>query len=196
MLRERSITRDEWQAELVESLTLEKLANQVVGQRARVGAMEIDAYYADHRADFERPAQVRARQIVVAEPAQGEQLLSRLRKGEGFATLAREHSLAPEAAQGGDLGFFGRDEMPQEFGAVFDMAPGKPSALIKSDYGYHIFLVEEKRPAARLSRQEAEQEIRARLEMERREAIYQEWLQELRGKAAIEVDWSQFEKQP
>jgi parvulin-like peptidyl-prolyl isomerase len=83
--------------------------------------------------------------------------------------------------------------MPPEFEAVFALPVGKPSPLIKSDYGYHLFLVEAKRPAAQLSRQEAAAEIRARLEAELREAIYQEWLQELRGKAVIEVDWRQLE---
>jgi peptidyl-prolyl cis-trans isomerase C len=70
------------------------------------------------------------------------------------------------------------------------------SSLVKSDYGYHLFLVEGKRPAARLSRQEAEREIRSTLEAERREAVYQEWLEELRGKATVAVDWRQLEPQP
>ena len=76
---------------------------------------------------------------------------------------------------------------------VFDLPVGKLSPLVKSDYGYHLFLVEEKRPAARLSRAEAGREIRVLLEAERRETVYREWLQELRGKAAVTVDWSQLE---
>lgn len=196
MLRERGLTLAEWQAELAQSLLLDKLVNQVVGERGRAGDMEIDAYYAAHRSEFDRPAQVHARQIVVADQATGESLLARLRKGEAFAALARAHSLSPDAEQGGDLGFFGRDEMPPEFDAVFDLPVGKPSALVKSDYGYHLFLVEEKRPAAHLSRAEAAQEIRRTLEAQRREAVYQEWLQELRGKTAVEIDWNQLDPNP
>jgi parvulin-like peptidyl-prolyl isomerase len=128
---------------------------------------------------------------VVTDPVEGEQILVRLRKGESFAEIAKRQSLSPEAEQGGDLGFFGRDEMPPEFGAVFALPVGALSPLVKSEYGYHLFLVLEKRPAARLSRQEAEREIRALLETDRRETLYQEWLQELRGKATIEVDWRQ-----
>ena len=86
--------------------------------------------------------------------------------------------------------------MPPEFDAVFSLPAGKVSPPIKSDYGYHLFLVEEKRPAARLSRQEAERGIRATLEAERRETLYREWLQELRGKAKVEVDWRQLEPKP
>ena len=196
MLTERGLTLAEWQAELVQSLTQDKLAIQVVGDRARAGAMEIDSYYAEHHAEFDRPEQVRARQIMVATLAEGEAVLARLRKGLPFAAAAREFSLSPEAAQGGDLGFFGRDEMPPEFAAVFDLPVGKQSPLITSDYGYHVFLVEEKRPAARLSRQAAEQEIRAQLEEARRETLYQEWLQTLRGAAKVEIDWRQLETNP
>jgi peptidyl-prolyl cis-trans isomerase C len=193
MLQERGLTLAEWQTELTQNLMLDKLVDQVVGERSRISEQAIDAYYAEHRAEFDRPAQVRARQIVVAEQAEGEQILANLRRGEAFAEAAQRHSLSPEGAEGGDLGFFGRDEMPPEFEAVFALPVGKPSPLIKSDYGYHLFLVEAKRPAAQLSRQEAAAEIRARLEAELREAIYQEWLQELRGKAVIEVDWRQLE---
>lgn len=193
MLRARSLTVDEWRAELTESLLLGKLADQVVGERGRVGEVELDAYYAAHRADFDRPVQVRARQIVVTDQATGERVLAELRKGAGFAEVAKRVSLSPEAERGGDLGFFGRDEMPPEFALVFDLPVGKLSPLVKSDYGYHLFLVEAKRPAARLSREEAGREIRRLLEAEHREAVYQEWLQELRAKAAVTVDWNQLE---
>jgi peptidyl-prolyl cis-trans isomerase C len=194
MLKERGLTLTEWQAELVQSLLLGRLIDQVVGERHRVGDQDIDAYYGGHRDEFERPAQVRARQIVVAEQGEGERILALLRSGEEFAGLAQRHSLSPDAAQGGDLGFFGRDEMPPEFEVVFTLPVGKVSPLIKSDYGYHLFLVEAKRPAARLSRDEAAGEIRRQLEAERREALYQEWLQELRGKAVIEIDWRQLDR--
>jgi peptidyl-prolyl cis-trans isomerase C len=193
MLKERGLTLEAWQAELLENLTLDKLIDQLVGEHGRIGEMEIDAYYAAHRADFDRPAQVRARQIVVADQATGERLLAQLRKGASFAELAKRESLSPEAASGGDLGFFGRDEMPPEFDVVFSLPVGKVSPLVKSDYGYHLFLVEEKRPAARLNRQEADHEIRTLLEAERRETIYREWLQALRSKATVAIDWRQLD---
>lgn len=196
MLQERGLTLGEWRTELTQNLLLDKLTDQVVGERGRIDAAEVDAYYSAHRSDFDRPDQVRARQIVVADQAEGERVLSRLRSGEPFARVAETASLSPDAERGGDLGFFGRDEMPPEFDAVFSLPAGKVSSLVKSDYGYHLFLVEEKRPAARLSRQEAEREIRTLLEAERREAVYQGWLEELRGKAAVEVDWRQLEPRP
>ena len=68
-----------------------------------------------------------------ADRAAAEQALARLKRGEPFAEVARSASFAPEAEQGGDLGFFGRDEMPPEFDAVFSLPVGEISPLIKSN---------------------------------------------------------------
>lgn len=194
MLRERGMTVESWQAELRQSLIMEKLLNEVVYASVVVAEEEIAAYYKDNHADFDRPAQVRARQIVVAEEAVGHKVLGLLRQGEDFADVAAEYSLSPDAEQGGDLGFFGRGRMPAEFDdTVFDLPVGRLSDLVKSEYGYHIFLVEEKRSAARLSQNDAQDEIRRILETRKQEEAYQGWLQDLRSRAAIEVDWNQLE---
>ncbi|MCK4536555.1 MAG: peptidyl-prolyl cis-trans isomerase, partial [Desulfuromonadales bacterium] len=114
---------------------------------------------------------------------------------QSFETVARKHSLSPDAQQGGDLGFFGRGQMPAEFDdAVFALPVGRLSDLVKSEYGFHIFLVEKKRAAARLSQKEADREIRRILESHKQEEAYQGWLQDLRSRATIEVDWNQLEK--
>lgn len=194
MLRERGMTVESWQAELRQSLIMEKLLNEVVYASVVVAEEEIAAYYKDNHADFDRPAQVRARQIVVAEEAVGQKVLGLLRQGEDFADVAAEYSLSPDAEQGGDLGFFGRGRMPAEFDeAVSDLPVGRLSDLVKSEYGYHIFLVEEKRSAARLSQKDAQDEIRRILETRKQEEAYQGWLQDLRSRSAIEVDWNQLE---
>jgi len=194
MLRERGMTLDSWREELRQNLVMEKLLREVVYARVVVAEEEVAAYYEEHRADFDRPEQVRARQIMVTDEAQGKQVLGLLRQGEDFTEVARQYSQSPDARQGGDLGFFGRGQMPGEFDAVvFDLPVGRLSKLVKSDYGYHIFLVEEIRPAARLSQKEAEREIRRVLEAGKQEEAYQNWLQELRSRASIEVNWDQLD---
>lgn len=194
MLHERGLTLPAWREELKESLIMEKLLEQAVYSRVDVSDMEIAAYYEANRKEFDRPAQVRARQIVVATEAEGQEVLGQLRQGRPFAEVAAEHSLSPDAEQGGDLGFFGRGEMPPEFdNVVFDLPVNRLSELVKSEYGYHIFLVEEKRKAARLSRKEATDEIRQILESQKKEDVYLDWLQEMRARAEISVDWAQLE---
>jgi peptidyl-prolyl cis-trans isomerase C len=195
MLKERGLTLAFWREELKESLIMEKLLDQAVYSRVTITDMEVAAYFKDNHDQFDRPTQVRARQIVVAEEAEGQKVLNLLRQGQPFAEVAAEYSLSPDAQQGGDLGFFGRGEMPPEFDEiVFDLPVSRLSKLVKSEYGYHIFMVEEKRNAARLSKQEATEEIMSILEALKKEEVYLGWLQEMRARAEIAVDWAQLEE--
>ena len=195
MLAERGLTLESWREELKESLIMEKLLEQAVYSMASVSDEEVAAYFKINRDQFDRPEQVRARQIVVADEAEGQEVLGILRQERSFAEVAAEYSLSPDAEQGGDLGFFSRGEMPPEFDAiVFDLPVKRLSDLVKSEYGYHIFLVEEKRKAKRLNKKEASDEIRAILEGRKKEEVYLAWLQDMRARAVISVDWAQLEK--
>ncbi len=195
MLQDRGLSMAAWREELRESLIMEKLMEQAVYPSASVTDEEVAGYYEANRDQFDRPAQVRARQIVVATEADGQKVLGLLRQGVPFAEVAAQYSLSPDAQQGGDLGFFARGQMPPEFDdVVFDLPVNRLSDLVKSDYGYHIFLVEEKRKAMRLSKQDAAAEIRATLEATMKEELYLRWLQDMRAKAVIAVDWPQLEK--
>jgi peptidyl-prolyl cis-trans isomerase C len=191
MLRERGVTLDSWQRELTQNLLMEKVVRQAAYSGVTVEEEEVAAHYQEHREDFDRPEQVRARQIVLSSEAEGQRILGLLRQGEPFAEMARQHSLSPDGEQGGDLGFFARGEMPPEFDAVvFSLPVGRLSDLVKSEYGFHIFLVEERRKAMRLGLDSVQDEIRAELRAEKEDQAYQEWLRKLRVQAAIEVNWS------
>lgn len=191
MLKERSITLEQWRKELEQSLLIEKLARQVVYPDVTVSDEEVVAYYEENKDDFDRPAQVRARQIVVASQEEGERILGLLRAGEAFEAVARQHSLSPDSDHGGDLGFFSRGEMPVEFDqVVFTLPLGQISDLVKTEYGFHIFLVEERRDAVRLTLNQVRDEIRDELRAEKEELAYQQWLVDMRGRSKIEVKWS------
>ena len=76
-----------------------------------------------------------------------EQLLAQIRKAPAsFAELAKKKSKDPGASDGGDLGFFTKDQMVPEFStAAFALEPGKISEPVKSQFGWHVIKVEEKR---------------------------------------------------
>ena len=191
MLKERAITLEQWRKELEQSLLIEKLARQVVYPDVAVSDEEVAAYYEDNKGDFDRPEQVRARQIVVASQEEGERILALLRGGEAFETVARQHSLSPDSDHGGDLGFFSRGEMPAEFDqVVFTLSIGQISDLVQTEYGFHIFLVEERREAVRLTLSEVKDEIRDELRAEKEALAYQQWLVDMRGRSKIEVKWA------
>ncbi len=189
-LRERGTNLKDWSEELRRNLLMEKIIAEAVYSRVSVSDDEISAYFAQNKVEFDRPDQVRARQIVVANEDEGQKVLGLLRQGEPFADVAGQFSMSPDAEQGGDLGFFARGEMPAEFDAVvFKLTPGLLSDLVKSEYGYHVFLVEERRKAHRLSLDEASDDIRQHLTNVKEASAYLQWLQDLRIRASIEMSW-------
>lgn len=89
--------------------------------------------------------EIRARHILVQTEAEAKAALKRVRDGEDFAKVATEVSRDP-GSQGGDLGWFTKDQMVPEFAnAAFAMEPNQISEPVKSQFGWHIIKVEEKR---------------------------------------------------
>src|SRR5947207_9437251 len=90
--------------------------------------------------------EVHARHILVESEDDAKAIKAELDKGGDFAELAKKKSKDPGASDGGDLGFFTKDQMVPEFSSVaFSLEPGKISDPVKSQFGWHVIKVEEKR---------------------------------------------------
>jgi peptidyl-prolyl cis-trans isomerase C len=102
--------------------------------------------YDDAAKQIASEQEVRARHILVETEDEAKAIKAELDKGADFAELAKKKSKDPGASDGGDLGFFTKDQMVPEFSAVaFALEPGKISDPVKSQFGWHIIKVEEKR---------------------------------------------------
>jgi peptidyl-prolyl cis-trans isomerase C len=90
--------------------------------------------------------EVHARHILVEGEDEAKAILEQLKGGADFAKLAKEKSKDPGAAEGGDLGYFTKDQMVPEFADVaFKMYPGQLSNPVKTQFGWHVIKVEDKR---------------------------------------------------
>jgi peptidyl-prolyl cis-trans isomerase C len=90
--------------------------------------------------------EVRARHILVETEDQAKAIQADLKKGADFAELAKQKSKDPAAADGGDLGYFTKDQMVPEFADVaFKLDKGQISDPVKTAFGWHIIKVEDKR---------------------------------------------------
>jgi peptidyl-prolyl cis-trans isomerase C len=102
--------------------------------------------YEDASKQITGEQEVHARHILVETEDEAKAIAEELKKGADFAELAKKKSKDPGASDGGDLGFFTKEQMVPEFSNVaFALEPGKISEPVKSQFGWHIIKVEEKR---------------------------------------------------
>jgi peptidyl-prolyl cis-trans isomerase C len=102
--------------------------------------------YEDAAKQITGEQEVHARHILVETEDEAKAIAEELKKGADFAELAKKKSKDPGASDGGDLGFFTKEQMVPEFSNVaFALEPGKISDPVKSQFGWHIIKVEEKR---------------------------------------------------
>jgi len=110
--------------------------------------------------------EVHAKHILVDNEAEAKKIIAQLKGGADFATLAKQYSKDPSGAQqGGDLGFFKKDEMVPAFAdAAFALQPGQVSPEpVHSQFGWHVILVVERRRAEPPSFDKARDELRQKM---------------------------------
>ena len=110
----------------------------------------VRAEYDKFVADFEPAEEIRASHILVATEEEAKAVKAEIDGGADFATLAKEKSIDPGAANGGDLGFFGKGMMVAPFeAAAFALSDvGQVSDPVQSQFGWHVIRLEEKRQSA------------------------------------------------
>jgi peptidyl-prolyl cis-trans isomerase C len=127
--------------------------------------------------------EVHARHILVESEDEAKAIKAELDKGGDFAELAKKKSKDPGASDGGDLGFFTKEQMVPEFSTVaFTLEPGKISDPVKSQFGWHIIKVEEKR-----SRKAPDfEQVKAQIETYVTRKAQAEYVAKLREAAKVE----------
>jgi len=171
---------------------------QAIRQRMSVTPQDVQRYYEENKQQYSTPEQVKASHILLktegkddaAVKKQAEDLLAKVNGGADFAALATKFSEDETSAiKGGDLGFFGKGAMVKEFDDVaFSLKPGETSGLVKSQFGYHIIRVTDKKPASTRSLEESRVQIEDILKSERAQKEAERISTELAGKLTKPAD--------
>jgi peptidyl-prolyl cis-trans isomerase D len=149
---------------------------QAFKARMSVTASEIQERYRASQAMFSTPEQVRASHILFKTEGkdeaevrvQAERILKRAQAGEDFAALAKQYSEDTSRDQGGDLDFFGRGQMVPEFEeAAWALQPGQITDLVKSDFGFHIIKLTDRRAAATRTLDEVRPQLEDQIKLEK-----------------------------
>jgi parvulin-like peptidyl-prolyl isomerase len=181
----------ELERNMTENLKAQAYLKEHLFKGLTVSKEECEAYYRDHLGDFVRNDVVHVSEILVDNLAQAQKIqgLLKANRNRNFQELAKQYSKAPTASEGGDLGVFQRGELPEELEkAIFPLAPGTISKIVSTQYGYHIFRVEEKILAHQQKYYEVEDQIQEKLLLEQQRTAYQSELASLIDQFPIQVE--------
>src|SRR5262249_46833159 len=115
-----------------------------------------------------------------------EEAEAELKAGADFAEVADRRSDCP--GRGGDLGWFPRGQMVDEFEKfAFALQPGHLSEIFRSPFGFHIVKLQERRPAGPQPLEEVREQIEQTLISEKRQRVLEQYLDKLRAQAKVEI---------
>ena len=159
----------------------------------KVSDKEAKEFYQKNIDKFKRPELVHARHILVRSKKEAEDIINILKHTpknklkQKFIELAQKKSVGPSGKRGGDLGYFARGQMVKPFSdAAFSLKVGQfTQTPVKTQFGYHVIYVEDKKPAQTIAFDKVKNRIKAQLRMQK----FQEWVKKevehLKNKAKI-----------
>lgn len=185
-LTDNNISYSYWRQIVENEVRVQLVMDAELKNDLEVSSGEMRTYYDQHDAEFFTPERVRVRHIVTDTLEKASDIYKRLLDGENFAKLAINHSLSPDRSKGGDLGYFARGSFPVEFDdACFKLNKGDLSPIVKSDYGFHVFKLLDRKPAGKKSFSEAMPIIGHKLFEEKLEKKYGPWIQKVKDEVTV-----------
>ena len=180
-----SVIKQKGEKEVKNMLKVDILREKAATAGIKVSDKELKKAYDEYKA--QKP-QIRASHILVKDEKTANEVEAKIKKGEDFASLAKEYSTDQQsAANGGDLGYFGEGQMVKEFEeAAYKLKKGEVSKPIKTEYGYHIIKLVDKKKVESFEKKkpELEQQIK-RSKVDQAEANKK--IQKELDKAKVEV---------
>lgn len=200
VLREQGQSWEKYRADIRSQIESMRLLSLKLKGRPEVKEEDLRTYYQQHYAVVGKEVEVRARHTLIrleadARPRQVEEALGRAREiareasgGADFAELARRHSEGPTASEGGDLGWFRRGVMVPAFEEVaFALRVGEVSEPVRTRFGYHVIKVEDRRAVSPEPFEKVKEEIRRILQKRQEGRDLEDYLNELKKDAYIEI---------
>jgi peptidyl-prolyl cis-trans isomerase SurA len=186
--------------EIRSQLVRMRLLRREVKDKIIVSDEEIGEYYNKHREEYEGKESVRMKQLMLLLPPNADKTVKgkikdeavRLRglimSGESFDLLAAKYSQGPAAAQGGDVGFIEKGTIiPEVEAAAFSLPVEQVSEVIESSLGFHIIKVVDKKGAGLKPIAMVREEIKAKIEDEKLDKKFDEWISSVRVRSHIET---------
>ncbi|ATW28780.1 foldase [Candidatus Formimonas warabiya] len=178
------LSLDDVKKDVKSSMEVKKLLEPQIS----ISEEEINNYFTENKAQFAQQEQVQVRHILVESEDTAKEVKAKLAAGGDFAELAKKYSIdTSNKDQGGELGFISRGQMVAEFEeAAFSLGVGKISDPVKTEYGYHIIQVENRKEAQDGKLADHKDEIKDTLLNEKIQSKYSSWMDEKYKEYAVE----------
>lgn len=188
--KEMELDKTEEFKEALENVTKEILTSMAMNKAlGDVTVTEEDAkkYYDENKDAFSVPPTVSARHILVSTEEEANKVREEINNGLSFADAAMKYSSCPSKEQGGNLGEFSKGMMVPEFEkASFDAEIGAISEPVKTQFGYHLIVVDSKNEGSVKSFEEVKNSVVNELLKKAQHKKYEDLLQQLEGKYGVE----------
>ncbi|QVL51447.1 MAG: peptidylprolyl isomerase [Thiocapsa sp.] len=198
-LAENGITSDGLREQLKRGLMINTFVQNEVLSKIEMTDAQLKAFYDENPETFSKPESMRASHILIgvdtgagAEEKEiakqkADAMLEKVKSGADFAELAKSESTCPSAAQGGDLGEFGRGQMVAPFeNAAFALESGDVSEVVETQFGYHIIKATDKNEASVVPFEEVKGRIEKQLKTQQVQQDLMAKIEELRSTSVIE----------
>ncbi|MCK5767028.1 MAG: peptidylprolyl isomerase [Candidatus Atribacteria bacterium] len=175
--------------DMTNQILIQGLIQKEVLETAKVTDEEAIEYYNNNQAEFTEKEQVHLFNILVETEEEANSVLEELNSGKDFSEVAKEKSTGPSADQGGDLGYITRGSIiPEIEEVVFTLEIDSITDVIKSDYGFHILKISEKKPEELKSFDDVRESIIQNLLPEKQKSTFDNLIEELKSKTEIEIN--------
>lgn len=149
---------------------------------------EIQEFYNKYKDTFRKPESLRASHILVDDEEAALNIISEIKDGLEFSEAAKKYSKCPSNVNGGDLGYFTKGRMVPEFeNAAFELNKGEMSKPVKTQFGYHIILVTDKKEASDSSIEEVRDELERQIIIVKQNSAYNKKVTELTNKYKVVI---------
>jgi len=169
------------------SIIVAQLIKDEIDDKVTMTDEEVKEHYDNNKDEFVSPEMFRASHILLASLEEARKITTQVNSGGNFAELAKKHSVDLTNTRGGDVGFFTYGQMVPEFeAACAKLKVGEvTSAPVKTQYGYHIIKLTDKKKPKSLSFEEVKNRIRVSLSNQKKRDIFDSMTENLKSKHKI-----------
>lgn len=188
---ENNLNNDAEFKNIIEDTKIVLLKNYAIGKllsTEKVSEEEAIEYYNNNKDKFTKPETAIASHILIESEDKANEIINEINNGKSFEDAAKEYSTCPSNEKGGNLGEFGRGQMVAEFeDAVFTMEEGSISAPVKTQFGYHIIKLIEKKESGFQEFEKTKNKIMQVLMGIKQQKVYLDKVNELKLKYSVEL---------